>query len=62
VNGQAVDSPCPRSHHIGRLLLALLIERASDEGHLALRATVLADNSASMAMLRRAEFVGLRNP
>ena len=40
-----------------RLLLARVIERVRDEGHLALHATVLAENTASMAMLRRAGFV-----
>jgi GNAT superfamily N-acetyltransferase len=41
---------------LGTALLARLIERARDEGHLALHATVLAENRASIAMLRRAGF------
>jgi len=41
---------------LGTALLARLIERARDEGHLALHATVLAENTASIAMLRRAGF------
>jgi RimJ/RimL family protein N-acetyltransferase len=41
---------------LGSALLARLIERARDEGHLALHATVLAENTASIAMLRRAGF------
>ncbi|MCA1678806.1 MAG: GNAT family N-acetyltransferase, partial [Actinobacteria bacterium] len=39
---------------LGTALLARLIERARDEGHLALHATVLAENTPSIAMLRRA--------
>jgi acetyltransferase len=41
---------------LGTALLARLIERAKDEGHLALRASVLAENTPSIAMLRRAGF------
>jgi RimJ/RimL family protein N-acetyltransferase len=41
---------------LGTALLARLIERARDEGHLVLQATVLAENTASIAMLRRAGF------
>ena len=41
---------------LGAALLARLIERARDERHLALQATVLAENAASIAMLRRAGF------
>jgi len=37
--------------------LARLIDRATDEGHLALRARALAENTPSIAMLRRAGFV-----
>jgi acetyltransferase len=41
---------------LGTALLARLIERARDEGHLALHADVLAENRASIAMLRRMGF------
>ena len=41
---------------LGGALLALLTERARDEGYAALRASVLADNQRSIAMLRRAGF------
>jgi RimJ/RimL family protein N-acetyltransferase len=41
---------------LGTALLARLIQRARDEGHLALHATVLAENTPSIAMLRRAGF------
>jgi RimJ/RimL family protein N-acetyltransferase len=41
---------------LGTALLARLIERARDEGHRALHADVLAENTASIAMLRRAGF------
>lgn len=41
---------------LGTALLARLIARARDEGHVALHATVLAENRASIAMLRRAGF------
>jgi RimJ/RimL family protein N-acetyltransferase len=36
------------------------MQRACDEGHSALRASVLAVNSRSIAMLRRAGFKGRR--
>ena len=39
-------------------LLAGLMQRACDEGHRALRASVLAANGRSIAMLRRAGFSG----
>jgi L-amino acid N-acyltransferase YncA len=42
---------------LGTALLARLIERAREEGHLALHADVLAENTRSIAMLRRAGFV-----
>ena len=42
---------------LGTALLARLIDRATDEGHLALRASALAENTPSIAMLRRAGFV-----
>jgi RimJ/RimL family protein N-acetyltransferase len=41
---------------LGTALLARLIEQARDEGHHAVHATVLAENTASIAMLRRAGF------
>jgi L-amino acid N-acyltransferase YncA len=41
---------------LGTALIAELVARARDEGHSALRATVLAGNSASIGMLRRADF------
>jgi len=41
---------------LGTALLVRLIERARDEGHLAVHADVLAENTASIAMLRRAGF------
>jgi GNAT superfamily N-acetyltransferase len=41
---------------LGGALLARLIERAADEGHAVLRASVLAINGRSIAMLRRAGF------
>jgi RimJ/RimL family protein N-acetyltransferase len=41
---------------LGGAMLALLIERARDEGHSVLRASVLATNDRSIAMLRRAGF------
>lgn len=41
---------------LGGALLARLIQRASEEGHLVLRATALASNKRSIAMLRRAGF------
>ena len=47
---------------LGTALLARLIERASDEGHPALHATVLAENRASIAMLRRVGFVRRSGP
>jgi RimJ/RimL family protein N-acetyltransferase len=43
---------------LGSALLAGLIQRAFNEGHSAVRASVLADNSRSIAMLRRAGFKG----
>jgi RimJ/RimL family protein N-acetyltransferase len=43
---------------LGSALLAGLMQRASNEGHLAVRANVLAANSRSIAMLRRAGFRG----
>jgi RimJ/RimL family protein N-acetyltransferase len=39
-------------------LLARLMQRARDEGHSAFRASVLAVNGRSIAMLRRAGFRG----
>jgi RimJ/RimL family protein N-acetyltransferase len=42
---------------LGAAVLARLIERATDQGHLALRASALAENTRSIAMLRRAGFV-----
>jgi L-amino acid N-acyltransferase YncA len=47
---------------LGTALLARLIERARDEGHLVLHATVLAENRASIAMLRHAGFVSRSGP
>lgn len=41
---------------LGTALLARLIDRARGERHLALHADVLAENTASIAMLRRAGF------
>ena len=43
---------------LGSALLAGIMQRACDEGHSALRASVLAVNSRSIAMLRRAGFKG----
>jgi RimJ/RimL family protein N-acetyltransferase len=43
---------------LGSALLARLMQRASDEGHSALQASVLAINRRSIAMLRRAGFRG----
>jgi RimJ/RimL family protein N-acetyltransferase len=43
---------------VGSALLAGLMQRACDEGHSALRASVLAANSRSIAMLGRAGFSG----
>jgi RimJ/RimL family protein N-acetyltransferase len=43
---------------LGSALLARLMQRARDEGHSALRASVLAVNGRSIAMLRRAGFRG----
>jgi GNAT superfamily N-acetyltransferase len=43
---------------LGSALLAGVIQRACDEGHSALRASVLAVNSRPIAMLRRAGFKG----
>jgi RimJ/RimL family protein N-acetyltransferase len=43
---------------LGSALLAGIMQRACDEGHSALRAIVLAANSRSIAMLRRAGFKG----
>jgi GNAT superfamily N-acetyltransferase len=43
---------------LGSVLLAELTRRARDEGHSALRASVLAINRRSIAMLRRAGFRG----
>lgn len=43
---------------LGSALLAALMQRAHDEGHSTLRASVLAANSRSIAMLRRAGFRG----
>jgi protein lysine acetyltransferase len=42
---------------LGTALLARLINRARDEGHLALHADAPAENTPSIAMLRRAGFV-----
>ena len=41
---------------LGGALVGLLLERAREEGYLAVRATVLAGNRRSLAMLRRAGF------
>jgi GNAT superfamily N-acetyltransferase len=41
---------------LGAALLARLIERARDAGHLAVHATVLAENTACIAVPRRAGF------
>lgn len=41
---------------VGTALMAQIVERARDEGHVALRANVLAENGSSIAMLRRAGF------
>ena len=41
---------------LGTALLARLVERAAAEGHVALRADVLAVNARSIAILRRAGF------
>ena len=41
---------------LGSYLLAQLIARARQEGHHAMRATVLAENAASLAMVRHAGF------
>jgi GNAT superfamily N-acetyltransferase len=46
---------------LGGAMLAQLIERARDEGHSALRASVLAANARSIAMLRQAGFTA-RSP
>jgi RimJ/RimL family protein N-acetyltransferase len=43
---------------LGSALLAGIMQRACDEGYSALRASVLAANSRSIAMLRRAGFKG----
>jgi RimJ/RimL family protein N-acetyltransferase len=43
---------------LGSALLARLMQRARDEGHSAFRASVLAVNGRSIAMLRRAGFRG----
>jgi L-amino acid N-acyltransferase YncA len=43
---------------LGSALLAGIMQRAYDEGHSALRASVLAVNGRSIAMLRRAGFKG----
>jgi RimJ/RimL family protein N-acetyltransferase len=43
---------------LGSALVAGLMRRASDEGHAAVRASVLAANYRSIAMLRRAGFKG----
>jgi RimJ/RimL family protein N-acetyltransferase len=43
---------------LGSALLAGIMHRARDEGHAAVRATVLAANRRSIAMLRRAGFKG----
>lgn len=45
-----------QGHGLGSALLARLIERAADEGHTVLRASALAVNRRSIAMLRRAGF------
>jgi RimJ/RimL family protein N-acetyltransferase len=42
---------------LGQALLAQLAARAREEGHLTLRASVLATNQRSIAMLRRAGFL-----
>jgi RimJ/RimL family protein N-acetyltransferase len=42
---------------LGQALLTLLAERAREEGYLMLRASVLATNHRSIAMLRRAGFL-----
>ncbi len=43
---------------LGSALLAGVMQRACDEGHSSVRASVLAANSRSIAMLRRAGFKG----
>jgi RimJ/RimL family protein N-acetyltransferase len=43
---------------LGSALLAAIMQRARDEGHSAVRASVLAANSRSIAMVRRAGFKG----
>lgn len=49
-----------QGHGVGPALLARLAERAREEGHSALRATVLATNRRSIAMLLRAGFAPLK--
>ena len=57
-----LDTLTELDRHSSDALLAGLIERASDEGHLALHATVLAEYRASIAMLRHAGFVRRSGP
>lgn len=45
---------------LGGAMIALLADRAREEGHRVMRASVLAANSRSIAMLRRGGFVALR--
>ncbi len=45
---------------LGGAMIALLADRAREEGHRVMRASVLAANGRSIAMLRRGGFVALR--
>jgi L-amino acid N-acyltransferase YncA len=45
-----------QGHGLGGALLARLIQHAAGEGHTVLRASALATNKRSIAMLRRAGF------
>jgi L-amino acid N-acyltransferase YncA len=42
---------------LGGQLLSRVIDRAREEGHRAMRATILAENAASLALVRRAGFL-----
>lgn len=57
-----LDTLTELDRHSSDALLARLIERASDEGHPALHATVVAENRASVAMLRHAGLVRRSGP
>jgi RimJ/RimL family protein N-acetyltransferase len=50
-----------QGHRLGPALLALLARRAREEGHSALRASVLATNQRSIRMLLRAGFTPLKS-